>query len=109
MAFQRAALLDELWDGDMEPRLVCGKKLLLVRIGDEVRVYADRCAHLGVPLSQGKLDGKVLTCSAHHYQYDVVSGRGLNPKSVTLTRYAVCLKNGEILVDLESATAEPVR
>ena len=106
MAFQHAGLLDELWDGDMAPRLVNGKKLLLVRIGDEVRAYADRCAHLGFPLSQGKLDGGVLTCAAHHYQYDVLTGQGVNPTSVSLTRYAVRLENGEIWIDTDGSSKE---
>jgi len=100
MAFQRVMALDELWSGEMVARVVEGKKVLVLRLGDEVYAYEDRCAHQGVALSEGRLDGDVLTCSAHHYQYDARSGRGVNPKNLCLVAYEVKLEAGEVLVDV---------
>lgn len=76
----------ELWDGEMRPLSIERKRLLVLRIGDDVRVWEDRCAHLGLPLSEGKLDGHVLTCGAHGWQYDALTGEGINPKKACLTR-----------------------
>jgi toluene monooxygenase system ferredoxin subunit len=81
--------LEELWDGEMRPIVVENKRLLLLRVGNEVRVWEDRCAHLGVPLSEGKLEGRVLTCSAHGWQYDALTGDGINPKRACLRRCPV--------------------
>jgi toluene monooxygenase system ferredoxin subunit len=102
MAFHRVIAADELWDGEMLGQIVAGRKLLLVRLGERVCAYADRCAHLGVELSSGKLEGHVLTCSAHHYQYDARTGQGINPRRVALSRFAVKIESGQILVDPES-------
>lgn len=100
MAFTRVAALDELWDGEMIARPVGRRRVLLVRLGDQVSAFEDRCAHLGVPLSQGRLDGAVLTCSAHHYQYDARTGCGINPRSVCLVRFPVRVEDGAILVEV---------
>jgi len=99
MALVRALAVDDLWDGDMQAVSVGGKKVLLVKIDGQVHAYADRCAHLGVPLSEGKLEGRVLTCSAHHYQYDAVTGGGINPKNVCLGSIPVRIEDGQIWVD----------
>lgn len=58
--------------------------------------YEDRCAHLGVPLSEGTLEAHVLTCRAHHYSYDARTGAGINPKNVRLVGVAVAVRDGRI-------------
>jgi toluene monooxygenase system ferredoxin subunit len=89
-----------LWIGDMLAKVVDGQPIVLVRLDDAVHAYADRCVHMGVPLSQGRLDGTVLTCSAHHYRYDVRTGLGVNPREVCLTAFPVRLEEGRVLVDV---------
>ena len=102
MAFQRVATLDELWVGDMVRRMIGTRPVLLVRLGDDsVHAYEDKCAHLGVALSEGRLEGNVITCSAHQYQYDACSGRGVNPTDVCLRAYPVKLEAGAIFVDVD--------
>jgi toluene monooxygenase system ferredoxin subunit len=100
MAFERVMPLAELWSGEMVARDVRGTRLLVLRVDDAVYAYEDRCAHLGVRLSEGRLDGATLTCSAHHYQYDACTGRGVNPKNLCLRAFAVKLEDGAIFVDV---------
>jgi toluene monooxygenase system ferredoxin subunit len=106
MAFQRVAILDDLWDGEMAPCSASGCKIVLVRVGETVRAYEDRCVHLGVALSEGLLEELVITCSAHHYQYDALTGRGINPRAVCLTRFPVRIEGGAIWVDVAAGTRE---
>ena len=74
MTAHRVAALADLWIGDLVAARVAGTRLLVVRLGDDVHAYLDRCAHLGVALSEGTLEGGVLTCAAHHWQYDAATG-----------------------------------
>ena len=103
MTFHPAMAEDELWDGEMQGRVLGGRKVLLVRIDGRFYAYEDRCAHLGVALSSGKLDGHVLTCSAHHYQYDARTGAGINPRRCVLPRFPVKVEAGQVLVDTAEA------
>jgi toluene monooxygenase system ferredoxin subunit len=100
MAFRTVLTDEELWTGEMRGLVVDGRRVLVLRTERGVYAYEDRCAHLGVPLSRGTLSGRVLTCSAHHYQYDAESGRGINPNSVRLTALPVKIDAGAIAVDI---------
>jgi toluene monooxygenase system ferredoxin subunit len=99
MVFQRVSTMEDLWSGEMLACAVAGRRVVLIRVGDAVYAHEDRCAHLGVALSQGRLEEGVLTCAAHHYQYDACTGQGINPRSVRLRTFAVRIEQGDILVD----------
>lgn len=99
MTFMRVAAMEELWSGELKGCVVEGRKVLLVRSGEVVTAYEDRCAHLGVPLSKGRLEGDVLTCSAHEWQYDARTGRGINPSTACLKAFPVKIDQGQVWVD----------
>lgn len=100
MAFVRALAADELWLGEMRGLLLAGRRVLLVRTEHGVHAYEDRCAHLGLPLSNGRFEGGRITCSAHHFQYDANTGYGVNPKSVRLLPFPVRVDAEAIFVDV---------
>ena len=106
MPFEPIIADAELWDGDMTARRVDGHDLLLVRHNGVVYAYENRCAHLGVALSEGRLDGYVLTCRAHHWQYDVRSGSGVNPATACLRRFAVKIEDGKVFVDVRAPSPD---
>ena len=101
MPFQRALRRDELVAGRLIGVTVAGVPVLLVGLEDRVCAYEDSCAHQRVKLSEGSLEGKVLTCSAHGWCYDAVTGKGINPSDTWLRRFAVRIEGGDILVDLD--------
>lgn len=107
MAFERVLPEDELWVGEMRGLSVRSRRVLLVRTEDGVHAYEDRCAHLGVPLSLGKLEAGIITCAAHHYQYAACSGHGVNPERVRLCPYAVRVSDGVIAVDVDAVAEQP--
>jgi toluene monooxygenase system ferredoxin subunit len=102
MGFRELMPLEELWVGEMTRLVVMGRRVLLVRTDDGVFAYDDRCPHLGAALSEGTLEGHVLTCSAHHFSYDVRSGRGINPHNVCLRRFPTQLAAGAIWADVDA-------
>jgi toluene monooxygenase system ferredoxin subunit len=103
MSFRAALRADELWTGEMRGLVLDGRRVLVLRTAEGVFAYQDRCAHLGLPLSSGTLSGNVLTCAAHHYQYDAVSGRGINPANVRLEPLPVRIDEDTIAIDLDPA------
>jgi toluene monooxygenase system ferredoxin subunit len=98
----RSVIADrELWEGEMRGLVIDGRKVLLLRVGGEVHAYHDRCAHLGVALSEGTLADHVLTCRAHHYTYDARTGAGINPATTQLRKLDVVVRDGAIFVDVD--------
>ena len=103
MGFAPAAGLEEVRAGEMKACVVAGRRVLLLRKGDTVVAFEDRCAHLGAPMSIGRWEGDVLTCCVHGWTYDAKTGQGLFPKSARLHRFAVKVEDGKIWVDVEQS------
>lgn len=99
MSYKKILKLSDLWVGEMKGVIVDGLKILLIHMENGVFAFEDRCLHQGVPLSTGKLEGTSLTCSAHEWQYDACTGRGLNPKDIQLKTYPVKIEGTDIWVD----------
>jgi len=93
----------ELWDGELRRVVVRDVPVLVVRLGGRVYAYRDVCPHLGAALSEGCLDGAVLTCGAHGWRFDLATGCGVNPASARLRPIAVAVRDGQVLVDVEEA------
>jgi nitrite reductase/ring-hydroxylating ferredoxin subunit len=51
-----------------------GRKLLVVWNQGRPRVYLDRCAHLGLPLSFGRIEGDQIRCAYHGWSYALDDG-----------------------------------
>jgi len=81
--------VDELWDGDMESFDVEDEEVLVVKVDGEIHAYDGICPHQSVSLVEGNLDGKVLTCRAHEWQFDVLSGISVNPTGECLRQHEV--------------------
>jgi 3-phenylpropionate/trans-cinnamate dioxygenase ferredoxin component len=71
------ATIDELTDGNMKMTTVEGHEIMLARVGDEFYATDNRCPHMGGNLSQGMLEGTVVTCPRHHSQFDITDGHNI--------------------------------
>jgi toluene monooxygenase system ferredoxin subunit len=101
MTLRKVASLGDLWSGEMM-RLDVGKDgILLVNVDDRIYAYADACPHQKSPLTEGNLAGTTLRCGRHHWEFDVCTGRGVNPANSCLRAYRVAIENSDILVDLD--------
>jgi toluene monooxygenase system ferredoxin subunit len=94
---------NDLWDGEMESHDVDGDEILLVRIDGLFHAYLGICPHQSQPLVNGELDGTTLTCSAHEWMFDVLTGQGINPRGACLTRHDVRVVDGVVLVSRAAA------
>jgi nitrite reductase/ring-hydroxylating ferredoxin subunit len=70
---------DDLWDGEMESYDLDGREILLVRLDGEYHAYDGTCPHKSTALITGTLEGNLLTCGAHEWEFDARTGQGVNP------------------------------
>jgi toluene monooxygenase system ferredoxin subunit len=95
------ATLDDLWEGDITDLQVGDELILLVHLaGGSIRAYQGYCPHQKTNLADGKLDGHILTCPAHLWQFNLLTGEGINPKSCQLSRYETRVESGTISVGI---------
>jgi toluene monooxygenase system ferredoxin subunit len=101
MGFQRVAKTEDLWSGEMIGLEVNGERVLLVNVDDHIYAYADSCPHQMSRLSEGTLTDKILRCARHHWEFDVCSGSGVNPRNTCLKLFPIMVEGEDILVDID--------
>ena len=98
---------EDLWDGEMESYDVGDAEVLVVKVDGQVRAYDGICPHQSISLVEGELENGKVTCRAHEWQFDALTGAGVNPRDTCLARHDVRVVNGVIQVRLKTpATAQ---
>jgi toluene monooxygenase system ferredoxin subunit len=101
MGFQRVAKIEDLWSGEMIGLDVNGERVLLVNVDQHIYAYADSCPHQKSRLSECTLTDKILRCGTHHWEFDVCSGSGVNPRNACLKLFPIRVDGEDILVDID--------
>ena len=94
----------------MESFDVGDAEVLLVKVGGQIQAYDGVCPHQSQSLVEGELEGGVLTCRAHEWQFDVRTGEGVNPRDTCLRRHDVRVtSDGMVEVRLRPRTLSPAK
>ena len=75
-----------------------GKQIALFNIGGTFHAIDNTCLHRGGPLGEGELEGVIVTCPWHGWQYDVTTGINTMDESEVVARYEVKVESGDVLV-----------
>jgi 3-phenylpropionate/trans-cinnamate dioxygenase ferredoxin subunit len=111
--FIEVAKIEELKSGTMKKVFAEGHEILLARVGDKYYATDNQCPHMKGDLSQGKLEGTIVTCPLHGSQFYISDGQvmrwlkgGLMSKlgsalkmSKALKVYNVKVEDGKVLVE----------
>jgi nitrite reductase (NADH) small subunit len=81
--------------------VVAGRILAIFRVGADVYAIDGMCAHQGGPLAEGSIEGGIVTCPWHGWQYDVRSGRQPITPAICQTTFPVRIEGDRILVDVK--------
>ena len=68
------ASADDLDEGEPKTAVVGDAPVLLLRLGGRIHALHDRCSHRGCSLSEGEIDGDVVTCACHGSRFDLGDG-----------------------------------
>ena len=99
-AFVEVASVQELPPGTGRTFHVGDKEIAIFNVDGEVYAIDDACAHAGASLGAGKLQGKVLTCRAHGFRYDVTTGQ-VTTGGFGVASYPAKVSDGRIFVEVE--------
>jgi len=100
MALERAAKLGEIPAGSLREVQVAGQAIALANVGGVFYAVSGTCLHRGGPLGQGQLDGKVVTCPWHGWQFDVTTGKAIMNPNAGVACYRTEVRDNEIYVEL---------
>ncbi len=72
----------------------------LCNVGGEVRAISGLCPHQGGPLGEGVLNGGMISCPWHMWEFDSATGACTFNENVRVPVYAVQVEAGEVLVNI---------
>jgi 3-phenylpropionate/trans-cinnamate dioxygenase ferredoxin subunit len=106
---------DGLEDGSMKAIAAAGREIVLARVGTTYYAADNRCPHMGGKLSQGELNGNIVTCPLHGSQFNLSNGEVVRwlrksglleklSKSIKpprpLTTYNVKVENNKVFIEI---------
>jgi 3-phenylpropionate/trans-cinnamate dioxygenase ferredoxin component len=96
--FVTVAGLSDLAAGSCKAVEVEGKTIALFNVDGVVFALDNTCLHQGGPLGEGMLEGDVVTCPWHMWEYNVRTGEKVGTPSMKVTRYEVRVEGNDIKV-----------
>lgn len=77
---------------------VNGKTLAIFNVEGTFHAIDNTCLHRGGPLGEGEVEGDVVTCPWHGWQYNIKTGSCVNNPAAKIQRYEVKVDGTDVKV-----------
>jgi nitrite reductase/ring-hydroxylating ferredoxin subunit len=102
MEFTAVARDEEVQEGHALRRIVGGVPVALFRVAGQIYCLDDTCTHAYASLSEGRVEGRIVTCPLHGGQFDIPTGRPVHlPVVEAAETHPVRVEDGQVLVGYE--------
>ncbi|MDH3311626.1 MAG: non-heme iron oxygenase ferredoxin subunit [Nitrosopumilus sp.] len=97
-----AGKTSDILPGKMIKVSIDGRDILVANIDGEYFATDDSCTHSGSSLSEGKLEGCIITCGWHAAQFDCKTGKLVKfpAKIRDITSYNVVVESDSVFVEM---------
>jgi nitrite reductase/ring-hydroxylating ferredoxin subunit len=96
--FVTVARIEDIPPGTVTTVRAGDEEVALAHCTEGVFATQNACLHLEGPLGEGHLDGCVLACPWHGWQYDVRTGQNEFDLGIQLRTYDVQVEDGEVRI-----------
>ena len=100
MAFVRTVKVAEVPAGTIRELQVEGKAVAVANVGGKFFAINNTCLHRGGPLGEGSMEGKVVTCPWHGWQFDVTTGKAVQNPAAGVDCYHTEVRGEDLFIDL---------
>ncbi len=98
--FVKAAKVADIKPGEARTVECAGRTLALCNAEGRIHALDNTCLHRGGPLGEGFIDGTLLTCPWHGWQYDVATGQAKMNPAAKVNVYPTRVEGDDILVEV---------
>jgi nitrite reductase/ring-hydroxylating ferredoxin subunit len=95
---QTVARVEDVPPGSARAVQVGDRELALFNVDGAFHATQAECLHLKGPLCHGRLEGAMLSCPWHGWQYDVTTGENEFDRAIVLETFDVVVEDGEVKV-----------
>ena len=97
--------LGDFPQGSIKEVNIQGKPYAISNINGSLYAIDGRCTHAGGILSDGHLDGKIVTCPKHKAEYDITTGKNIKKPRIPFAK-ASDLRSYTVVIDGENVILE---
>ena len=94
----RVARASEIPQGAARVVVVQGHPVALFHVDGSFYALSHVCLHRGGPIGEGSVDGTVVTCPMHGWEYDLRTGKNLANPVARLRTYAVRIEGEDVVI-----------
>lgn len=96
----KVAQVGDLSPGEGKVVQANGDHIALFNVDGTFYAIHNTCLHKGGPLGEGEMEGTVVTCPWHGWQYEVTNGSSLRNPEVRVAAFNVKIEGSDVLVEL---------
>ncbi|MDH8679369.1 Rieske 2Fe-2S domain-containing protein [Fusibacter bizertensis] len=108
MTYINVAKTTDLRNNEMKMIEINGIEILISNIDGEYYAISNKCPHMGGSLSEGILNGGIISCPKHGAKFDAKTGENVGDAKIVFLKmkvkddrsYPVKIEDNNILVDL---------
>lgn len=98
--WQKVAKLSEIAEGGSKVAAAGGREFALFKLEGKIYALDNTCPHQGGPLGEGYLDGSLVTCPWHAWEFDVKTGACQTTPGVKQPAFEVKTEDDDILLNV---------
>jgi len=98
--FVKVAQVSDLQPGAGKVVMVKDRAIALFNVDGTFYAIDNICLHRGGPLGEGELEGCVVTCPWHGWQYDVKTGMSETNPAIKVKTYEVKTEDSAVMVSV---------
>ena len=106
--YVRVAGKSDIAVGKMKKVTLDDKEILIANVNGNYYAIGNECTHFGGDLSQGLLEGNIITCPNHGAKFDVTTGKVVSPPAEALDhpdiedepQYSIKVEKQDIMIKL---------
>ena len=96
----RLAAVADVPPGTAQEIVAGGRIVALYNVDGSFYALDGVCPHAGGPLGKGSLNGNVVTCPWHGWQFDVTQGRHCLTETIVQSSFPVMVEGDEVFIEL---------
>lgn len=96
--FVKVASTSDLKPGTAMTVNVKGNDIALYNVAGKIYATDNTCLHQGGPLGEGVLEGEIISCPWHMWEYNVCTGEKVGDCSVKVTTFPIEIDGTDIKV-----------
>lgn len=79
---------------------VNGIPVAIIPVNGKIVAIENVCAHKQGPVGEGDIEGNVITCPWHGWEFDLTTGKSLTFPTKSIRKFPVKIQNGRVFVEV---------